>query len=37
MQSNSHKIFPTFDLGDVVLREKRESDAEDFFLPLQQS
>jgi ribosomal-protein-alanine N-acetyltransferase len=31
MQSNSHKIFPTFDLGDVVLREKRESDAEDFF------
>jgi len=25
------KIFPTIDLGDFVLREKRDSDVEDFF------
>ena len=25
------KTFPTFDLGDVVLREQRDSDVEDFF------
>lgn len=25
------KIFPTFDLGDFVLREKQESDIPDFF------
>ncbi len=31
MQSNSQKTFPQFDLGDVILREKKESDAEDFF------
>lgn len=31
MQTNSHKIFPIIDLGDVVLREKHESDVEDFF------
>lgn len=27
----SQKIFPTFDLEDVILREKRDSDLEDFF------
>ncbi len=32
MQYNSQKIFPEYDLGDVVLREKRESDAQDFYL-----
>jgi ribosomal-protein-alanine N-acetyltransferase len=31
MQSNLSKNFPIFDLGDVILREKKESDAEDFF------
>lgn len=25
------KKFPTFDLGDVILREKRDSDVENFF------
>lgn len=25
------KIFPIFDLGDIVLREKQESDIEDFY------
>lgn len=28
---NLQKVFPTFDLGDVVLREQRDSDVEDFF------
>lgn len=31
MQNNNQKKFPIIDLGEVVLREKRESDAEDFF------
>ncbi len=31
MHPISPKIFPTFDLGDVVLREKQESDIPDFF------
>ncbi len=25
------KIFPTFDLGDVILRQQEDSDVEDFF------
>lgn len=28
---SSQKTFPTIDLGDYCLREKRESDSEDFF------
>ncbi|MBM3579788.1 MAG: GNAT family N-acetyltransferase, partial [Alphaproteobacteria bacterium] len=31
MHLQSQKIFPVFDLGDVVLREKQEADVEDFF------
>ncbi len=31
MHPTSQKIFPTFDLGDVILREKQESDVPDFF------
>jgi ribosomal-protein-alanine N-acetyltransferase len=31
MQNNNQKKFPIIDLGEVVLREKKESDAEDFF------
>lgn len=27
----SQKTFPTFDLGDIILREKQESDIPDFF------
>ena len=27
----AQKIFPTFDLGDVILREKRDADVETFF------
>jgi ribosomal-protein-alanine N-acetyltransferase len=29
--SDAQKIFPTIDLGDFYLREKRDLDAEDFF------
>lgn len=31
MHPASQKIFPTFDLGDVILREKQESDVPDFL------
>lgn len=31
MHSPTPKIFPTYDLGDVILREKQESDAADFL------
>lgn len=29
--THNQKIFPTIDLGDVILREKQESDIPDFF------
>lgn len=31
MHPSYQKIFPTFDLGDVILREKQETDIPDFF------
>jgi len=31
MHNYSHKQFPVIDLGDYVLREKRDSDTADFF------
>lgn len=31
LRENSKKIFPFFDLGEFVLREKRDKDVEDFF------
>lgn len=31
MQNFSHKTFPIIDLGDFLLREKRDADVEDFF------
>ncbi len=29
--NHNQKIFPTIDLGDIILREKQESDIPDFF------
>lgn len=31
MHSTTQKVFPAFDLGDVVLREKCDTDVENFF------